>query len=181
MNYVDSNILVQVTENPALQPFLPFLFVLAIVFGLLEIVDIFKRKSVNVVLAFVFAFFAAGYEPFVTFFFAKFGLILWGFVFLFFVAFIMEAIGMRGKKKVPEGKENLLMVVITIIILILGAVGFTYIKELEVPVIGTDNLLMIIGLLLLVVLFFFAYEYGSKERKVKEIMEEQQKEAKKGG
>lgn len=177
MNYFDSNILVQVTENPALHPILPFLFVLAIVFGLLEVVDVFKKKSVNVLLALVFAFFAAGYEPFVSFFFVNFGLILWGFVFLFFIAFIMEAIGMRGKKKVPPGKEHLPMVVVTIIILILGAAGFAYIKDLEIPVVGTDNFLMIIGLILLVVLFYYAYEYGrGKEKTVEEFMKEKQRE-----
>ena len=154
------NLITEVSQNPTLQPFLPFLFVLAIVYGLLSIVNIFKSKPVNVVISLVFAFFAAGYSPFVNFFFLNFGLILWSFVILFFIAFIMEAIGLRGRKKVPHGKENLAMVIVTIIIILFAAAGFAFIEDLDVPYVGTDNFLMILGLVLLVVIIYYAYEAG---------------------
>jgi len=155
------NIITEVTRNPSLQPLLPFLFVLAITYGLLSIVNIFKSKPVNLIISLVFAFFAAGYSPFVNFFFLNFGLILWTFVGLFFVAFIMEAIGLRGRKKVPRGKENLVMIIVTIVIIFLAAAGFKYIENFDVPVVGTDNFLIILGLVLLLVIFYYAFEYGN--------------------
>ena len=83
------SIFAQITQNPALEPFLPFFFVLAIVFGLLQIIDVFNKKSVNLIISLVFASFAAGYKPFIEFFFQYFGLVLWAFIILFFIAFII--------------------------------------------------------------------------------------------
>jgi len=158
-----NNIFAQITQNSTLQPFLPFLFVLAVIYGLLSVTDVFKKKSVNFIIALVFAFFAAGYEPFVSFFFMNFGIVLWAFVILFFIAFILEALGLR-KRKVPKGKENVPMIIATIIIIFLATYGFAYIKELEIPVIGTENFLVILGLVLLAIIFYYAYEYGHSQR-----------------
>ena len=155
------NIITEVTRNPSLQPLLPFLFVLAVTYGLLSIVNVFKSKPVNLIISLVFAFFAGGYASFVNFFFMNFGLILWTFVGLFFIAFIMEAVGLRGKKKVPKGKENLVMIIVTILIIFLAAAGFKYIEDFDVPVVGTDNFLIILGLILLLVIFYYAFEYGN--------------------
>jgi|GEM_PF-588273 len=161
----ETSLITQLTLDPTLQPLLPFLFVLAVIYGMLTIANIFKTRSggsmrsVNFIIALVFAFLAAGYQPFVSFFFANFGIILWAFIILFFIAFILEAIGLR-RKKVPPGKEHIPIFTVAIIILILAASGFAYISELEIPVIGTENFLIILGLILILILFYYAYEHG---------------------
>lgn len=167
------NILTEVTSNSAFQPFLPFLFVIAVIYGLLSLVDVFKKKSVNFIISLVFALFAAGYQPFVNFFFLNFGNVLWSFVILFFVAFIFKALGLTGKRKIPPGKENVPMVIATIIIIFLAAFGFAYIKELKIPVIGTENFLVVLGLVLLVIIFYYAYEYGNSVARYHEALKRQ--------
>jgi len=160
-----TNFIAQITMNPTIQPFLPFLFVLAIIYGLLSMVNVFKgKKSVNFIISLVFAFFAAGYQPFVNFFFAEFGLILWAFVIIFFIAFILEAIGLRGKKKIAPGKEDLPMVLGGILVLILVTVGFGYFSDFDIPIIGTENLLILIGVFLLLLMFYYAYEFGKSNK-----------------
>ncbi|MCD6477417.1 MAG: hypothetical protein J7K87_00220 [Candidatus Aenigmarchaeota archaeon] len=160
--YSTDNIVTQINSTPALQPFLPFFFVLAIVYGLLSMVNVFKgKKAVNFIISLVFAFFAAGYQPFVNMFFTEFGLILWSFVIIFFIAFILEAIGLRGKKKLAEpGKEDLPLIMGGILVLILATVGFGYLSNINIPVIGTENVLLLIGIFLLLLIFYYAYEFG---------------------
>lgn len=154
----------EIAQNQAIQPYLPFFFILAVVFGLLEIVDVFKRKSVNLIIALVFAFFAAGYEPFVTFFFEYFGLILWSFVGLFFIAFFFEALGMRKSQKVGTGRENIPIMVGGVVLLVLTTVGIQYLSEFRLPFLNNRNMLLLIGLVLLGIIFYYAYEYGGQER-----------------
>ncbi len=165
-----TNILTQITTDPSLQPFLPFFFVLAVVFGTLSISNVFKRSdgrpmnSVNFIIALVFAFFAAGYQPFVAFFFANFGAVLWAFIIIFFIAFILEAIGLR-RKKVPKGKEDVPIMMGGVIIMLLATVGFAYISELEIPVVGTENFMVILGIILLLLVLYYAYEFGREASK----------------
>lgn len=173
-----TNILTQITSDPALQPFLPFFFVLAVIFGTLSVANIFKRRdgrpmnSVNFMIALVFAFFAAGYQPFVNFFFLNFGLVVWAFVGIFFIAFILEAIGLRGRKKIPAGKENLPIMMITIFILLLATFGFTYISKIEIPVVGTENFMIILSIILLIAIFYYAYEHGRSGREEQYLADE---------
>ena len=47
-----------------------------------------------------------------------------------------------------------------IFVLILVTVGFSYFSNFDIPVIGTENLLILIGLFLLLIIFYYAYEFG---------------------
>ncbi|MFP4046040.1 MAG: hypothetical protein ACLFS3_03195 [Candidatus Aenigmatarchaeota archaeon] len=152
----------ELLANPQIQPFLPFFFVLAVVFGLLSITGdeegLFGKNSVNLIISLVFAFFAAGYSPFVDFFFQYFGVILWIFIGLFFIAFFMQALGI---KKAQEQKNwKFAMAILGIVFLILITVGVSLIEEIDIPVLGTDNFLMVIFLLLALGGFFYAFKAG---------------------
>lgn len=153
-----SSIFSQILSNPAIQPYLPFFFVLAVTFGLLEIVNVFKKKSVNLVLALVFAFFAAGYRPFVEFFFQFFSLILWAFIIVFFIAMFMEALGLR-KSKVKEGEENVSVIIGGIVLLIFTTIGIQFLPEFNILGLSRDDISLLIGLILLLIIFFYAYRY----------------------
>ena len=157
-------LVMQLSNDPSLRPILPFLFVLAVVYGMLSIANVFKThtgkpmNSVNFIIALVFALFAAGYSQFVSIFFANLGIILWAFIILFFIAFAFEAIGLRRKR--AKGKEDVVMIITGIIILLLITIGFSYISEISVPVIGTENFIIIVGIILLLIIFYYAYELG---------------------
>ncbi len=164
---MDANIITQISTDPTLKPFLPFFFVLAIVFGLLSIANIFKNRqtgrtlnSVNLMIALVFAFFAAGYQTFVDLFFANFSIILWAFVILFFIAFALHALGLRGKDNITKGREDLPITLLGIVLLLLVTSGFAYISEIEIPILGTENFMILLALILIALMFFYAYELG---------------------
>lgn len=148
----------EIVQNPSVQPYLPFFFVLATVFGLLEIVNVFKKKPVNFIIALVFAFFAAGYEPFVKFFFQYFSIVLWSFVGLFFIAFFMEVFGLR-ESKVKKGEENVPVVMGGIILLLFITIGVHFLPELNISFLSKRDILLIAGLLLMGLMFFYAYRY----------------------
>ncbi len=163
---VISDAITQISTDPSIQPLLPFLFVLAVIYGLLTIVGIFKKKdgrsmaSVNFIIALVFAFFAAGYQPFVSFFFTEMGIILWAFLLIFFIAFVLEAIGLRGKKKIEKEKADIPIMMGGIVVLLLVSFGFSYLSEFNIPLLGTENFMILAGLVLLVFMLYYAYEFG---------------------
>lgn len=146
------------TGSSSIQPFLPFFFVLAIVYGVLSVTNIFKKTSVNMIIALVFAFFASGYPPFLNFFFNNFGYLLWSFIVIFFIAFFMEAIGLRGKDSSKKGKDIGILIIGIAILLLITFVG--RVSEMNIPILGSENFLILIGLFLLVMIFYYAYLHG---------------------
>ena len=158
------SIFAQITQNPALEPFLPFFFVLAIVFGLLQIIDVFNKKSVNLIISLVFASFAAGYKPFIEFFFQYFGLVLWAFIILFFIAFLMRAVGLE-KSKVKKGEENVPVVMGGIIILLLFTLGVQFLPEMSIGFLTKRDIFLIVGIGLLALMFFYAYRFHSSVKR----------------
>ncbi len=151
---------IEMMESPAVQPYLPFFFTLAVVYGLLTIIGdenkgLFKKSSVNLIIALVFAFFAAGWQPFVEFFFTYFGLILWAFIGIFFIAFFKKALGTGdagNKDKVIF--SGIILLVFVSVFTILRA----YFPRLEVPVLGTGNFLFLVGLFLILYMFYNAHK-----------------------
>ncbi|MFB6088215.1 MAG: hypothetical protein ABEK36_00370 [Candidatus Aenigmatarchaeota archaeon] len=141
-----------------IEPFLPFFFVLAVVYGVLNVADIFEKKSVNLIISLVFAFFAIGYSPFVSFFFRYFGVLLWSFIIIFFIAFVLEALGVRKGESSSERKEDMGILIVGIVILIfitvIGDSGTSF------TMLNSQNFLMVIGLVLFALIFYFAYSHG---------------------
>ncbi len=154
---------IEILESPAIQPFLPFFFTLAIVYGLLSVVGkgdggLFQKNAINLVIALVFAFFAAGYKPFVTFFFNSFGIILWSFVGLFFLVFFLKIMSIGG----GEGRKERMVydgAILLIFVSFLG-LGGAYFTDIEIPLIGTKNFLLVVGLFLILYLMYSAFEMG---------------------
>ncbi len=160
---------VQMLESPAIQPFLPFFFTLAIVYGLLSVVgdkddNLFGKESVKLLISLVFAFFAAGYSPFVEFFFGYFSFILWGFVALFFVAFFLKVVR-SGLSKDDKESHKEKMMIMSIVLIVAVTVGFRYLGHvgMEIPVLGTHNLLVLMGLFLILFIIYGAFKVGNSE------------------
>lgn len=141
------------------QFFIPFLFTLAIVFGVLELTPIFQNRPVKVVIAVAMAFFAATYEPFTTILWSYLPTVTWFFIAMFFVAFLAEMFGMRKRSSEPL----LTIISQSFIFFVLLSVGWM-VKDIftfDIPVIGgPDNVLFIVGLGFILSIFWKAYYIG---------------------
>lgn len=132
---------------------IPFLFVLALSFGALEASKVFKNRAVNAVIAVALALFAASYQPFVTNLWGLLPALTWFFLLVFLLAFVGRAL-----KVSDERERTKTLVVGGMIMLLFLTVGISMMPQ--VPVIGTENLLMAIGIFFLVMLIWIAAPHG---------------------
>lgn len=137
-----------------------FFFVLAIIFGILEITRIFKNKAVNFIIAFALAFFAVNNASFVQFIVPQFGLISAFFIIMFFIAFVLEVFGLRGPKSGKPAEER--MIINGAILLLLMVFGFMNASLIpELPYIGSGtNLIVLVALIIILVIFWLAFKAG---------------------
>ena len=140
--------------DPTLLPTIgAFIFVFAMVFGLLSYVKKFN-SAVNLVIAGAFGFFAVLYEPLVSglMTFVPIAAIIFAALFFFLIL-----------KEVFKGKEGSktetfpLLVALALLLLVLGilwpTIGF------EVAGISSTNILWIIGVVIVIVIFYAAYKH----------------------
>ena len=146
--------------EPTMQFIIPFLFILAIVFGVLQLVNVFKNKAVNVVIALTIAFFASSYGPFTSLLWSQFGNITIFFIAMFFIAFIMQIFGFKRPKDPREYASP--MMLHGGILFVLLAIGFAYSDLLPtLPFIGGgENILLLIGIVFILVIFWGAFKIG---------------------
>jgi len=135
--------------------FIPFLFVLAIVFGSLNVVNVFKNKGVNFLISLALAFFTISNPAFVNLLWSNFGIISLLFITLFFIIFITRAFGLHMNK---EGDDP--MIINTVILFILLSLSYLHTDLLSsFPFIGDEkNFLLLIFITLMLVIFWFAYK-----------------------
>jgi peptidoglycan/LPS O-acetylase OafA/YrhL len=135
----------------------PFLFVLAIVYGALEVSGVFKNKGVKAIISFALAFFAissattlafiTGILPYAAIFFIAFFLL--GFVLSFF----------KGKKGEGGGPKDwtLIAVVILLVAVFLTNYGYGWIQT-NLPMIDSENFVAAAGVILILIIFYAAYQ-----------------------
>jgi len=143
--------------------FIPFLFVLAVVFGVLRISDIFRNPAVEMVISLAIAYFAATYEPFVSVLFTYLPNVTWFFIAIFFILFLLEAFGLRKAGADYEEKA----ITTGVILLVLFGIGVSGLEGLkvEIPFVGGgENLAFLSGIILLVLLFWYVYKSGPSEK-----------------
>lgn len=141
---------------------IPFLFVLAIVFGVLQVASPIKNKAANLIIAVTISFFASSYQPFLTILWSYLPSITWLFIVMFFIVFMMEIFGIRGKKAAEPDK----VIISGVVLLILLTVGWSVIKliPIEVPLIGSgENLILFFGIIFTLMVFWGAYKMGAGE------------------
>ena len=145
---------------------LVFFLVFASVYGILATTGrgggrggLFGNNAVNTVIAIVFAFFAAGSSEFIRFFEANFSLMVWVFVGLFFLAFLLEVLGIRGiliSREKMKKQPHTWVVIGGLALLLMITIGFGTISKIDVPIIGTNNALMVIGILFFAQMVLYA-------------------------
>jgi hypothetical protein len=142
---------------------IPFLFVMAIVFGVLEITKVFRNRGVNFVIALAISFFAVSNATFVGFLWAQFGNITAFFIIMFFIAFILEMFGLRRPSK--ESRSESGMIITGAVLFVMLALGFTYSDLIpSLPYIGSgDNLILFFALVFILAIFWAAFKAGRED------------------
>ena len=144
---------IDITMLQTTEFFIPFLFSLAVIFGVLEVTRLF-RKPVNFIISFTLSFFAMIYPGFVDFMWANFGLFAIFFIAMFFIVFVSKVFGMGGKKSQDS------VIINGVILLILLSVSYLYIDSFpSVPFIGAgQNLILLVSVVLIISIFWAAYK-----------------------
>ena len=144
---------IDITMLQTTEFFIPFLFSLAVIFGVLEVTRLF-RKPVNFIISFTLSFFAMIYPGFVDFMLANFGLFAIFFIAMFFIVFVSKVFGMGGKKSQDS------VIINGVILLILLSVSYLYIDSFpSVPFIGAgQNLILLVSVVLIISIFWAAYK-----------------------
>jgi hypothetical protein len=144
------------------QTLIPFLFVLAIVFGLLDIIKMFGRnRAVNFLIAFSIAFFSITNSGFVNLLWSQFGTITSFFIIMFFIAFVLEIFGLKDKKDKAKDDD---IIIYGAILLILFSFGFVYSNLIPtIPYIGGgSNFIVLIAIIFILVIFWKAFKIGAE-------------------
>jgi len=140
------------------QTLIPFLFVLAIVFGVLELTKIFKNRGVNFLVALAIAFFTITNTAFVSMLWSYFGSITTFFIVMFLIAFVFEVFGLRRGGHPPTSS----IIINAGILFILLSIGFLYVSQIpELPFVGGgQNLLFLLIIIFILVIFWSAFRIG---------------------
>ena len=135
-----------------------FLFIFAIVFGLLTSVKedrFFKNNKVNAAIAAVFGIFSASYEPLVQIMQQYIPIVSLLLIVVFFIVFIKKTFGHKSESssdKLPR------LVTLAMLLLLIGVFWNDVAHYLPVAVDPTAAL-WIIGLVIIVMIFWAAYTH----------------------
>lgn len=146
-----------------MQFMISFLFILAIVFGVLELASPIKNKAANLIIAVAIAFFATNYVPFFSILWSFLPSVTWFFIVMFFIVFSMEVFGLR-KGALTPGDQAEKMILNGVVLFILLSVGWMVIDEfpIELPFIGGgENLIFLFGLIFTAMIFWAAFRIGA--------------------
>jgi len=133
---------------------IPFFFILAIVYGAIEVSGVFDNKRVGIIISVVIAFFTLTYEPLTLFINQMLPYAAIFFVIVFFLAFIFRPLKGEG-----GGKRDYTLIVVAggLILLFLANYGYDALKEL-IPQFTNIDFLMAVGIVILIMVFYAAYK-----------------------
>ena len=147
--------------DPAVIPYLStFLFVFAVVFGLLSIAKgkddkVLFKNSVNAIIAVVFAAFSVTYEPLVAALQQFIPLAAALLLIVFFFVFLRRLFG----SKTGQHFDALpFLVVISFLLLLVGL--FWDSLGLSLPGMSSSNMMWLIGIIIVIMIFLAAYKHS---------------------
>jgi hypothetical protein len=139
---------------------IPFLFMLAIVYGALDVSGVFKNRRVNALIAVVFAFFTLTYAPA-----SEFINLIMPFAIIFFVVFFFIGFMIKIAKKGVEKDYNLIIIIAGLILLLLATQGPGLINNFLPGFEEQANNIMIISAIVFIGLIMLAaYRLSVKEK-----------------
>jgi hypothetical protein len=144
---------------------IPFLFVLAVVYGALDFSGVFKKNSVNSLVALVIALFALTYQPLTDLIYGILPYAVILFLAVFFLAFLAKLFkGAGGGKDGRKIDWSLAMIVIVLVLIFLATQGEDMVSGL-LPSLPVESFMTVIGLLLMALIFYAVYRQWGKEEK----------------
>jgi hypothetical protein len=139
---------------------LPFMLVLAITYGALEVSKVFGNRAVKAILAVVFAFFAILNYQVVSFINSILPYAAVFFVVIFLVWIVLKPI--MGKKGEGEKRDPIILVVILVLVLIVLARLQTTGNLPSYGVFSSENLIWIIGIIIVAFVLYKVYKIGAQ-------------------
>ena len=132
--------------------FIPFLFVMAVVFGVLEVTNVFRNRGVNIVVALALSFFAASNSTFIGILWNYFGSIAVFFIAMFFITFVFEVFGLRRSGR---GGSSDAILINGVILFVLLSIGYLYIDLIPaIPIVGGgQNLILFLAVVFILAIF----------------------------
>ncbi len=130
-----------------------FLFIFAIIYGLLGVAKLFDNK-VNALLGIVLALFGAAYMPLISFLFVFMPIAIAILVIVFLIVLLKKLFQKDGER------TDLLPVMVSLGILLLLLGIFWGQLRTGMTAMASDNLLWAIGIIVIIILFWAAYAAG---------------------
>lgn len=138
-----------------LNTIIPFLFVLAVVYGALEASDIFKRKQVKLIISLSFAFVAMTTDFISEFIMGILPYAILAFIGFFFIGFALSFF--RGKEGQGGEKDYTLITIVLILFLLFVAnYGLGFVSDMF-PGISSGEVLTGIGIVVILLIFYSIY------------------------
>jgi purine-cytosine permease-like protein len=138
-----------------------FLFVFAIVLGILESTNMF-RKGVNTALAVVFGLFSAIYEPFVSGIQTYLPLVVIPLIILFFYILIKKTQKQFEKKDGKNEHDSLPIMVVLVSLLIVLISQWNIFKGFLPAGIDATNFAWGLGIVVVLIIFWAAYKHNPR-------------------
>lgn len=140
---------------------IPFLFVLAVVYGALDYANVFKKNSVKGLVSLAIAFFALTSQFVIDFIYGVLPYAVILFVVVFFLAFIARLVGGKGKERKIDW--SLAMIVIILLLIFLASYGEDLVTSF-LPSMPVENFMYAVGLVLILLIFYAVYKnWGGEE------------------
>ena len=140
-----------------------FLFVFAVIYGLLATAKVMPTKNVNAIIALAIAAMTAAYEPFVLALQSYMPLMAAVLVPVFFLIVIKKLFFSDKKEK---SKKDMLPAVFALgIMLLIIRVFWSSIEPLLPAELGSENALWIVGIFIIAMIFYLAYRHEKEAMK----------------
>jgi hypothetical protein len=143
---------------------IPFLFMLAIVYGALDVAGVFKNRRVNAVIAVVFAFFTLTYSPAIEFINQMMPFAIIFFVVFFFIGFVVKAASKGLSDETGKKDFNLLIIILGLILLLFATQGPTVINSFLPGFEEQAGSIMVISAVVFILVIFLSAYKLSKEK-----------------
>ncbi len=138
---------------------IPFFFVFAIVYGSLELTNVFKNKAVNGIISIVIAMFTLINPAVTTFIYGIMPYAIALFVVVFFIGFIR---GLFSGDKKGDKDYTLPVIIVGLILIFLASQGDNISRWFpSFSFFGNDNFVVVMVLLLIAIILYATYKKAS--------------------
>jgi len=137
---------------------IPFLFVLAVVYGALEVSDVFKKKQVKLIISLSFAYVAMTTAYVAGFIMGVLPYAIIAFIVFFFLGFALSFA--KGGKEGGERDYTLIVIVLVLALIFMTSYGLDFLEGF-MPGLSSEEITTGAGLLVMAIIFYSVYRLWS--------------------